>query len=301
MTFSVIVPTYQRPALLTNCLDALAKQEYSMGQFEVIVVDDGSSSRPRRLIESFSNKLDIRYLETDRLGPARARNIALQAAKGTYVAFTDDDCAPSPNWLRALETAFRALPDSALGGAIVDSDDSTLYGIASQSLVSFLYESAGTHPDFFCSNNLAFPRLSLLALGGFPEDFPLAAAEDRDLCARWSRTGKLTFVPSAIVVHRQDISLGGFLRQHWRYGCGAFQFWRARRRDTGSVRKLRGARFYRQMLLYPFSRHTTRPAFTISLLFVLSQAASAAGYLAEALRQCGERYASTHPPPRRSA
>ncbi len=301
MTFSVIVPTYERPNLLAKCLEALADQEYSRALFEVIVVDDGTAPRPRLLVESFAQRMNVRYLETDRLGPARARNAALRAAHGAYVAFTDDDCAPSPAWLRTFDATFRAHPGAALGGAIVDSADSTIYGIASQTLVSYLYESGDGKPDFFCSNNMAFPRKSLLAIGGFPENFPLAAAEDRDVCARWSRTSKLTFAPDAVVVHRQAINFSGFLHQHWRYGRGAFHFWRVRRRESGDVRIIRDARFYREMLLYPFSRPATRSASTISFLLVLSQAASAAGYFAEALRQRGGANPPGHTSPHRPA
>src|SRR5690242_16282570 len=98
MRFSVVVPTYNRPQPLSRCLDALARLYYPREQFEVIVVDDGSTESLAALVKNFQERLDIRYLREEHAGPGMARNVGAAHARGEYLAFTDDDCAPCPDW-----------------------------------------------------------------------------------------------------------------------------------------------------------------------------------------------------------
>jgi glycosyltransferase involved in cell wall biosynthesis len=286
MRFSIIVPTRDRLATLDRCLHAIQHLDLPSEEFEVLVVDDGSVPPPDALFARYANSLPLRTFRTRGLGPARARNLALQNARGDYAVFTDDDCAPQPHWLRAYQQAFEQTPGAGLGGRIVDAPENSLFGRASQALVAFLYEYfEASHPlSFFCSNNLAFPRDRLLELGGFAESFPLPAAEDRDLCARWKQQSEIRFVPGAVVVHRQSLTLWTFCRQQYRYGKGALQFWRNRRSEGGPGNRLERWQFYFAMLRYPFRNERLLRALAISLLLVVSQAATALGYLRERLR-----------------
>src|SRR3712207_1403127 len=92
--FSVIVPTYERPAQLAACLGALARLDCPAASFEVIVVDDGSAAAPGRRLDEFRDLLDVRLLTQANAGPAAARNRGASEARGSFLAFTDDDCAP---------------------------------------------------------------------------------------------------------------------------------------------------------------------------------------------------------------
>jgi len=255
-------------------------------EFEVLVVDDGSERSPDEVFARYAGTLPLRTFRAPGLGPARARNLGLREARGDYAVFTDDDCAPNPHWLRAYQEAFGETPGAGIGGRIVDAPENGIFGRASQALVGFLYEYfEPPHPlNFFCSNNLAFPRARLLELGSFDESFPLPAAEDRDLCSRWSQQGELRFVPGAVVVHRQSLTLWTFCRQQYRYGKGAFQFWHRRRQEGGPGNRLERWRFYSAMLRYPFRHERLPRALAICLLFVVSQAATALGYLRERLK-----------------
>jgi glycosyltransferase involved in cell wall biosynthesis len=282
MRFSIIIPTHNRPALLDRCLTAIGALHYPRAGFEVLVVDDGSDPPPDDIIARHASLLPLRYYRHGNRGPARTRNYALHRAQGEYVVFTDDDCAPREDWLTAFDRAFTDHPAAGLGGRIVDAPDNGIYGIASQLLVTFLYDadtSAGK-PKFFCSNNLAFGRQRLLETGGFEEAYPLAAAEDRDICARWLlQHGELHFVQAAVVEHRQDLNLTSFCAQQFRYGRGAFQFWSRRRAEGHSANRLESWRW--RMFLFPFSRASFPRALSLSALLALSQLACAAGYLAE--------------------
>jgi cellulose synthase/poly-beta-1,6-N-acetylglucosamine synthase-like glycosyltransferase len=283
LRFSIVIPTRNRPVLLDRCLTAIGALDYPLDDFEVVLVDDGTEPEPREIVAHHTKLLPLTYYRQDRQGPARTRNRGLRQARGEYVVFTDDDCAPGREWLSAYDRAFRNAPAAGLGGAIVSAPENGICGITSQMLVTFLYdyEAAAGNPRFFCSNNLAFPRELLLDIGGFDETFPLAAAEDRDICARWLQRQELHFVPEAIVHHRQDLQLMSFCSQHYRYGRGAYQFW-ARRRAAGQPGlRVEPLAFYGSMFAFPLRTTPIVKAAVMLPLLALSQVACAAGYFAE--------------------
>jgi glycosyltransferase involved in cell wall biosynthesis len=293
LRFSIIVPTRNRLALLDLCLTALVELEYPRESYEVLVVDDGSEPPAETVVACYAAHIAVHYVRTEGVGPASARNLALRQATGEYAVFTDDDCRPHRLWLQAFDTAIGCAPEAAFGGCIVDSPLNGIYGRTSQMLVSFLYEyNRQARSDalrFFCSNNMVFPRQPLQKLGGFDESFPLAAAEDRYLCAQWLRQGDLIYVPGAVVEHRQMLELGSFLRQQFRYGRGACQFWR-RRGATEAVRnRLESWRFYGGMLRYPFGRAPLTQSMVMSVLFVISQVVVGLGYYTEKFKSNPKR------------
>ena len=105
MCVSVVVPTFKRPMLLARCLEALLAQDFAPLEYEVIIIDDAASDQTRCQVEQYAKRAEmeghtIRYFAaTNSHGPAAARNIGLYAAYGEIIAFTDDDCIPSPGWL----------------------------------------------------------------------------------------------------------------------------------------------------------------------------------------------------------
>ncbi len=105
-TFSIIVPAHNRPDKLAKCLNALTSLSYPSDCFEVIVVDDGSTLPLEPVVAPFAVSSNIILLRQPNAGPATARNFGATKAKGTFLAFTDDDCAPSPDWLNVLANQF---------------------------------------------------------------------------------------------------------------------------------------------------------------------------------------------------
>ena len=287
LRFSIIIPTRNRAAMLDKCLSALNAVDYPHDAFEVLVVDDGSDSPMADVIERHAGAMRMHGLRTEGVGPATARNLALRRAAGEYVVFTDDDTQAHAGWLRAYDAAAKAHPMAGFGGAIVDAPENNLPERTSQMLVSFLYDYNETTDAlrFFCSNNLVFPRQALMALGGFDESFPLAAGEDRYVCTRWLRQAPLEFVRDAVISHRQKLGLRGFIRQQFRYGRGASQFWRRRFAEDGSVNRVQPFHFYSQLMTYPFGREPFPRAVAMSVLLFCSQVAGAAGYYSEQSRQ----------------
>jgi GT2 family glycosyltransferase len=274
--FSVIVPTHGRTAALNRCLDAIRGQDYPIGRYEVIVVFDGSS-QPLSLENE--NPV-VQFLTQSKRGPAAARNAGADQAEGDYLAFTDDDCIPAPDWLSQLSAAFDQYPERMVGGKVVNILLENHYAAASQLLVDFLHDQFNDDPyqaQFFTSNNLALRRDLFLDLNGFDTRFQLAAGEDREFCRRWVSKGYgMYYEPLALVHHAHNLTLAGYWQQHFNYGRGAYRF-----RQSEAGLRLERPSFYSELLCYPLRRRRGRNRAILFFLFCLMQLANTAGFLYE--------------------
>lgn len=287
MRFSIVIPTRDRASLLNRCLTAIGELDFPRGDFEVLVIDDGSRTEPIEIVERHASQINLRYYHRNSQGPARTRNWGLHCAQGEYVVFIDDDCAPQASWLSEFNRAFENRPAAGLGGKVIPALGSSAFGRASQMLITFLYDDLPRHNPplaFFCSNNLAFPRQVLIDMGGFDESFKMPAAEDRELCTRWNASNELLHVCGAVVEHRQILNLWSFLIQHFRYGSGAAHFWSKWRVLGRPDVSWQAVQFYLRMLAYPFVEETWFRAVLLSLLLLLSQISNLTGYFFGRLR-----------------
>lgn len=248
-SFTVIVPTFERPTPLSGCLEALAGLDYPPERLEVIVVDDGSAETPESVLAPFRDRLDLTLLVQPHAGQSTARNAAAARAQGTFLAFTDDDCRPAASWLRALAARFAAHPDRAVGGRTINAFPANPYCVTSQAILDIVYGYYNADPEraqFFASNNLAVPADPLREIGGFHSAF--STSEDREFCARWLDGGRaMTYAPEAVVTHAPSLSFTGFCRQHFTYGRGARRF-HARRSLAGNVRFKPEMNFYARLV-----------------------------------------------------
>ena len=285
--FSIIVPTYERARQLVICLRALAQQNYPRERFEVLVVDDGSTISPAATVNRFLDKLNVSLLSQLHSGPAAARNYGARHATGTFLAFTDDDCAPSPRWLQTLAAGFDSFPDSALGGRTINGFPNNRYSTTSQLLTDYLYARWNSDPQratFLMSNNLALPAARFHDLGGFDPAWNNVGGEDRELCDRWLLHGyRMVYLSEAVVEHFHTLTWRTFLRQHFHYGRGGFHFHRASaRRRLGFVRLERPS-FYLRAVLYPLFQERASKALSSVPLILAAQVANAAGFFWEYL------------------
>jgi GT2 family glycosyltransferase len=295
-TFTIVVPTYERPRQLACCLAALAGQDYPRDRFEVIVVDDQSRRAPEAVVGGFRDRLDVALVVQRQAGPATARNTGAGLARGDYLAFTDDDCAPEGDWLRRLGERFAAVPHQAVGGRTINRLPHNPYSAASQVLVDYLYGYFQSRRGrFFTSNNLAVPRSAFRSIGGFDAGNPLAAGEDREFCVRWTNHGfPLLYAPEAIVHHAHALDFRRFCRQHFTYGRGAYYFRETISRGGHGQVELEPLAFYSALLRYPLARGHDVRAVSLSLLLFVSQLANALGFLYEGSRSsAGRRGAPT--------
>ena len=143
--FSVVIPTYRRPAALTACLGSLAALDYPRDRLEVIVVhDDRDCANRDPLSARFRGQLDLTELCQSHAGPAAARNAGARRARGDYLAFTDDDCLVAPDWLRSLASVLDTAPKSACAGKTISFHDRNRYAKSSQMINDFVCQTAGT-------------------------------------------------------------------------------------------------------------------------------------------------------------
>jgi GT2 family glycosyltransferase len=284
--FSVVVPTYARPHQLATCLDALAAQDYPRDRYEVVVVDDGSPEPPTTQVEKVADGLDVTLVSQRRAGPAAARNAGAARASGKLLAFTDDDCAPEAGWLTALAAGLERDPDAMVGGRTVNVLTCNPYSTAAQAIITHLYayynrEGAGR---FLASNNMGLSQEGFREAGKFDTRFPRAAAEDRDLCERWLRSGKrIAFEPDAVVRHSHALTLRRFLRQQFEYGRGAYWYQRFRLAAGGEPLRPEPIRFYTDLLRVPYVENAQRPL-VVAGLIGLSQVSNAVGFAWENAR-----------------
>ena len=206
---SVVVPTYRRAQGLPALIDAFEAQTLSKDDFEVIVADDASLDETAAVLDDLAARarVTLRVVRNAQNGgPASARNLGWRASEAPIVAFTDDDCLPSPQWLEAGLAAFtsagivqgRTLPDpAAREGAWAKTLRIERF--------SNLYESC----------NMFYGREILDAVGGFDESIRVPFGEDTALGWEARRRGaQAAFAPDAIVYH--SVTHPG-ARYWWKY------------------------------------------------------------------------------------
>jgi GT2 family glycosyltransferase len=222
---SVVVSTFDRPERLTRLLAGLRGQQLGAEEFEVIIVDNGSGPATGAVLE-LERELGQLQLRTIRhqttLGPAGGRNSGWRCAQAPLVAFTDDDCVPTPAWLRAGLAAARARPGAIIQGR-TEPEPGELGG---DLLLSRTVSVSGLGPQYETCN-IFYPRQALESLGGFDERFGLRpAGEDTDLAWRALERGyQATFAQDALVHHAvQRLGLIGTLRDATRWGACARLF-----------------------------------------------------------------------------
>jgi glycosyltransferase involved in cell wall biosynthesis len=260
---SVVVPTRDRPAALGRCLEALSAQT-ALERLEVVVVDDRSLDASE-IAAAVARHPHVRLVRGGGRGPAAARNEGAREARGKVLCFTDDDCVPEREWAERLADAIDRGTDAvagatlSAGGALADAAEIVAQAPAGANGVPFAP-----------SNNVACTKSAFEATP-FDESYPHAAAEDREWCARLAAGGYvLQFESGARLVHRPALTLSTFLRKQLHYGEGAYRF---RRRD-GTRTRLEPPGFYVALL-----RRSFACSFTVGLLVLLAQAATALGFL----------------------
>lgn len=204
---SVVVSTYQRAADLPGLVDALERQTYPLDEIEVVIVDNGSTDETQevlgRLVGTAAFGMRAIRLGVNE-GSSGGRNAGWRAASGEVVAFTDDDCLPEPDWLKAgLE---------AMDEGVVLVQGRTI----PQRKVRALERSAGSpRPDgLYPTCNVFYDRQTLEATGGFdradgarlgfrPGSFgsSYGFGEDTLLAWRVARSGQVAYAPDAVVRH----------------------------------------------------------------------------------------------------
>lgn len=190
---SIIIPTYNRPDLLKQCLGSLFLLDYP--RYEIIVIDDGSSISLKEEYGQLHNP-NIHWITQPHQGVSVARNRGVAAAQGEIIAFIDDDCLAQPSWIRYLVEPFH---------------DGRVYGVSGR----VIYVREGHIPEPFerpienpkalwpMGCNIAYRKSVLTEVGGF--DPGLTAYEDKDVAIKIWERGHIVPEPKAKVFHQKNM------------------------------------------------------------------------------------------------
>jgi glycosyltransferase involved in cell wall biosynthesis len=216
---SVIVCAYNADSTMEGCLASFQHVEYP--NFEVIVVDDGSTDKTGEISDKYAAKFPfIHVIHQPNLGLSAARNVGMHAAKGEIIAYTDSDCYVDPHWLTYMAWAFRDKRFAAIGGPNLPppEDNRTAACVA-------VSPGAPTHvlitdeiAEHIPGCNMAYRREALMATGGFDATYR-AAGDDVDLCWRLMDMGHVIgFHAGMMVWHHRRNTVKAYLKQQKGYG-----------------------------------------------------------------------------------
>jgi GT2 family glycosyltransferase len=204
--------------------DAVASLRGAVRPGDEVLVVDSASRLPSACQPAVA--AGVRVVRAERPGLSRARNIGLAATSAPLVAFTDDDCRPTPGWAEALAEAFVNPATGFVTGRVMADRPASLVVSVVEATETRRF-AAGTDP-FVCGTgaNMAFRRVALDAVGPFDETLGagarLRAAEDIDMFWRLLRGGwEGRYAPDAEVRHQQWRSTAQAIRMGYGYGLGA--------------------------------------------------------------------------------
>lgn len=218
---SIIIPVFNNAEGLCLSLAAISSQVFSMGDYEVVVVDNGSTL-PLKISDVYS--FPLRVVRVDKPGSYVARNAGVALAKGRYLAFLDSDCEPDKLWLQSGVGRLQAeFEQKLVGGDVLFCDESLPTLTARyQQIMGFGQERNINKRGFSAAANLFCTREQFTFIGWFDET--LRSAGDREWCWRARNFGiELVFEPDAVVVTQPRNSLRAAIRQARRVEGGRFQ------------------------------------------------------------------------------
>jgi len=224
ISFSVVTPTFNRRQSLARLLSGLAEQNYPANDFEVILVDDGSTDDTVEFLEGLQTPFTLRVVEQSHGGPAQARNAGVACARGEIVLFLDDDVFPQPDLLTLHARCHRTTPGVVVIGPMLPPDpwprpawvrwEEEKLERQYQAMMSGLYRCTARQ---FYTANASLTRTLFLEVGGFDTGF--TRAEDVELGYRLRDAGaQFVFEPRAGVLHFASRTFAAWRRTPYQYG-----------------------------------------------------------------------------------
>lgn len=216
MFFSIIIPLFNRPDEIDELLDSLTKQTNK--QFEVIVVEDGSSKKSDFIVEKYRDSLNLVYFEKPNSGPGLSRNAGAEKAGYNYLIFFDSDCIIPPTYLESVHNFLQNDYVDAYGGPDrAMSSFTTVQKAINYSMTSF-FTTGGIRGgkksmDKFYprSFNLGVSKAAFDTLNGYGK---MRFGEDVDFSLRLIENGFTTaLIPEAYVYHKRRTNFKQFFKQ----------------------------------------------------------------------------------------
>lgn len=216
MRYSVIIPVYNRPDEVDELLQSLVSQ--SLKDFEVIVVEDGSSVPCEDVVNKYWDKLDVHYYSKPNSGPGQTRNYGAERSKGEFLLILDSDCILPEGYLQAIEDELHREEADAFGGPDRAHDSFTRVQKAINYAMTSFFTTGGIRGgkkkmDKFYprSFNMGVRAEAYRALGGFSN---MRFGEDIDFSIRIFKAGyRCRLFPEAWVWHKRRTDLKKFFKQ----------------------------------------------------------------------------------------
>lgn len=238
MKYSIVIPVYNRPDEADELLESLTRQ--SLKDFEIIVVEDGSTIPCKEVVERYIGKgeLDIKYYSKKNSGPGLSRNYGVERAGGEYVIILDSDCVLPEGYMAAVDKELSESPCDAFGGPDCAHPSFTpIQKAISYSMTSF-FTTGGIRGgkkklDKFYprSFNMGVRKEVYEKLGGFSN---MRFGEDIDFSIRIFKEGyACRLFPEAWVWHKRRTDLDKFFRQVFNSGIARINL---QKRHPGSMK-----------------------------------------------------------------
>ena len=221
MDFSIIIPLYNRPAEIEELLESLVLQ--TVKNFEVIVVEDGSTEKSDAIVAGYRDRLSIVYIEKPNSGPGLSRNVGAERAQHEYLIFFDSDCIIPPDYIRHVSDFLNDNYVDAFGGPDAALPTFTPVQKAINYSMTSFFTTGGIrggkksmdkfHPRSF---NLGVSKQAFDAIGGYGT---MRFGEDIDFSLRLLENGFSTaLIPKAFVYHKRRTDFKKFFKQVYNSG-----------------------------------------------------------------------------------
>ena len=220
MKYSVIIPVYNRISEVEDLLRSLSQQ--TCKDFEVIIVEDGSTEPCEDVVKEYEGKVDVKYFFKENEGRSIARNYGMERAAGDYFIFFDSDCVIPPVYFERLNEELVKNPVDCFGGPdSADESFSDIQKAINHSMTSFLttggIRGGAVQLEKFTPRtfNMGFSRAVYDTVGGFREMF----SEDIDMSMRIKNAGfSIALIRPAVVFHKRRVDFKKFFRQVYVFG-----------------------------------------------------------------------------------
>lgn len=250
MEFSVVIPTYNRAPILARTLRALPADNADFTDYEVIVVDDGSTDGTADVVHQMQESFPValHYLRQPNRKQGAARNLGARQAAGDYLIFLGDDTIPASDFLRehARSHLDRDCRHVVIGYTRWAEDFPVTrfmeyIGEQGWQFGFSLIENPEDLPfNFFYTSNVSLARAFFWEGGGFDEGFQEYGWEDIELSLRLKKQGmRLTYNPRAVAYHHHPTSLCSFIQRQRKVGCSAWNFYQRHPEMAGFLGVLR--------------------------------------------------------------
>ena len=229
MKYSFIVPVYNRPDEVDELLASLLTQ--TVADFEVVIVEDGSSKPCKEVCDKYAGKLDLHYHTKPNSGPGQSRNYGAERAKGEYLIVLDSDVVLPAGYLKAVDDELRREPADAFGGpdrahySFTDTQKAISYSMTSFFTTGGIRGGKKKLDKFYPrSYNMGVRRDVYLRLGGFSK---MRFGEDIDFSIRIFKAGcRCRLFPEAWVWHKRRTDFRKFFRQVFNSGIARINLYK---------------------------------------------------------------------------